>query len=331
MRFRNMMLAAGAVLVGVSATAQAQCTGASTQTRDLCTKASDIYQFLMPQLGGALAGGAAMPGQATTLGGFGHFAIGLRATAVQGTLPKADNISFSTTGATPTSFTANDQLIPMPTLDVGVGLFEGVNVGVTKVGAVDALLGLTFLPNVDGDGVSLNVKSSTAMGFGARVGAIEEGILWPSVAITYMSRKLPTATIAGHGATTASGVGTAPGNFSLNDLDVKASSWRIQAAKNFTILGLTAGFGGDKLENSTAISGSVSALGTTYALSSTSLSQSLNRTNMFVGASINLPLLRLSAEFGQQSGGSVARLTNAFGEAADASRSYFSAGVRLKF
>ncbi|MDQ8153523.1 MAG: hypothetical protein P3B98_02575 [Gemmatimonadota bacterium] len=331
MRVRNAMLTVAVALVAGAAPVQAQCGGASVQTRDLCTKASDIYQFLMPQLGGALAGGAAMPGQGTTLGGFGHFAIGIRASAVQGTFPKADNISFSTTGATSTRFADNAQLIPMPTVDIGVGLFEGINVGVTKVGAVDALFGITYLPNVDGDGVSLNVESSTAFGFGARVGAIEEGILWPSVALTYVNRKLPTASIAGHGATTASGVGTAPGNFALNDLDVKATSWRIQAAKNFAILGLTGGFGGDQLENSTSISGSVSAAGTTYALANTALSQSLSRTNMFVGASINLPLLRLAAEYGQQSGGSVASLTNTFAEAADASRSYFTVGLRLKF
>lgn len=331
MRFRNTLVVAGVALVATAASAQAQCASASAQTRDLCTKASDLYQFLMPQLGGALAGGAAMPGQATTLGGLGHFAIGVRASAIQGKFPKADNISFSTTGPVATQFTANDQLIPMPTVDIGVGIFEGVNVGVTKVGAVDALASLTYLPNVDGDGVSLNVKSSTAFAFGARVGALEEGVLWPSVALTYVNRKLPTATIAGHGATTASGVGTAPGNFSLNDLDVKVSSWRIQAAKNFAVLGLTAGFGGDKLDNSTSITGSVTAVGQTYALNPTSLSQSLDRTNMFVGASINLPIFRLAAEYGQQSGGSVAALTNGFGDAADASRSYFSVGIRLKF
>ena len=79
------------------------------------------------------------------------------------------------------------------------------------------------------------------------------------------------------------------------------------------------------------ITGSVTAVGQTYALNPTSLSQSLDRTNMFVGASINLPIFRLAAEYGQQSGGSVAALTNGFGDAADASRSYFSVGIRLKF
>src|SRR5438874_348507 len=64
---------------------------ASNAAKDACTQAVDLFQFVAPQLGLALAGGNATLGQGGTLGGIGHFAISLRANAFQGDLPKVKN------------------------------------------------------------------------------------------------------------------------------------------------------------------------------------------------------------------------------------------------
>src|ERR1700716_1087732 len=57
-------------------------------TQDACQMAVDVFQFMAPQLGLALAGGNATLGQASTLGGLGHFSIGIRANFFEGDLPQ---------------------------------------------------------------------------------------------------------------------------------------------------------------------------------------------------------------------------------------------------
>src|SRR5438105_6671296 len=68
--------------------------GVPDQTRavqDACQKAIDLFQFMAPQLSIALTGGNATLGQGSTLGGLGHFSLGLRANVLRGDLPQFDN------------------------------------------------------------------------------------------------------------------------------------------------------------------------------------------------------------------------------------------------
>ena len=52
--------------------------------QDACQQAYDVYQFMAPQLGLALAGGNATLGTGSTLGGLGHFSIGVRVNVFKG-------------------------------------------------------------------------------------------------------------------------------------------------------------------------------------------------------------------------------------------------------
>ena len=86
---KKYMVIAGASLVACASTTFAQGGGLSSppcpqgtspidETRiaqDICTQAFDVYQFLAPQLGLALAGGNATLGQGGTLGGIGHASV----------------------------------------------------------------------------------------------------------------------------------------------------------------------------------------------------------------------------------------------------------------
>src|SRR5687768_18526669 len=65
----------------------------TTAAQDACQKAIDLFQYMAPQLGVAITGGNATLGQGGTLGGLGHFSIGLRINAVQGRLPQVNNAS----------------------------------------------------------------------------------------------------------------------------------------------------------------------------------------------------------------------------------------------
>src|ERR1700682_6533110 len=77
--------------------------GVPDQTRasqDACQKAIDLFKYMAPQLGVSITGGNATLGQGSSLGGLGHFSIGLRVNAVQGSLPQVQNVTPAVTGAT---------------------------------------------------------------------------------------------------------------------------------------------------------------------------------------------------------------------------------------
>jgi hypothetical protein len=328
---RHSMLVAGAALLAAASPVQAQC--ASGYTQDACQKTVDLFHFLTPQISTALAGGAATIGQGGVLGGFPHWALGIRASAVNGSFPQMDNVAFSTTGATRSNYSADDQLIPMATIDGSIGIYKGFPLGVTRVGGLDALLSATYLPSApEGGDVTVTLPGgSTKFGGGVRIGLLQESILIPGVAFTYLKRGLPTISVSGS-SDVSTGAGSAPGTFTLKELSLKASSWRLSASKSFMAFGLQAGLGQDTYDNSVGLDVTVNAappVGTQRA--SLSADYSMKRTNMYVGASLNFIIGKLVAEYGQVSGGSLPAAMNSFGSSADASRSYFSLGLRTGF
>src|SRR6476619_6393727 len=147
-----------AVNAGAQTTANSCAPGTS---QDACQMAVDVFQLLSPQLGLALAGGNAVLGSGSTLGGPGHFSIGLRANIFQGDLP--DITSFptpSTTGRVQhtgaSALPASTTIVGLPTADAAIGLFGGVPLPLTNVGGIDLLLSATYVPAI-GDSTS-NVR-----------------------------------------------------------------------------------------------------------------------------------------------------------------------------
>ncbi len=331
MRVRQAMMVAGAAFFAWASPAQAQCAAGYTQ--DACQKTVDLFNFLTPQISGALAGGAATIGQGGVLGGFPHWALGLRASAVRGAFPNVNDVAFNTGGAVRSTYTADDQFVPMATIDGSIGIYGGFPLGVTKVGGVDAILTATYLPSApDGGDVTVTMPGgSTKFGGGVRLGLLQESILIPGVAFTYVKRGLPKISVSGT-STANPGGSSAPGSFALTDLTMKTSSWRLSAAKSFMVFGLQAGVGQDSYDNSVGLSVTVSAappVGTQTA--SASPSYTMKRTNMYIGGSLNFIIGKLVAEYGQVSGGTLPAAMNSFGSSATASRSYVSVGLRTGF
>jgi hypothetical protein len=326
MKYR--VLVAGFLAVAIAAPMQAQtsaCAGGSTQ--DVCQKAFDMLNFMTPQLSTALASGNPTLGQGGALGGFGHFSIDIRGSAVNGSLPKLDGVGLSPLGAQHSTFTGKNQLIPMVSADAGIGLWRGISLGVTHVGGVDALVTMTYLPDIGSGGSSdeTNFKvngSHEKFGFGARLGLLEESAVTPGVSFAWVQRSLPSITASA----TVDAAGTnQSGTIALQDFAVKTSDWRITAAKSFLIFGLSVGAGQDKYDANSTISaaignGTPSLMPTTFAMT---------RTNYFVGAFVNLFVFKLEGEFGQVSGGKVPAAFNTFGSDAAKSRSYFTLGLRF--
>src|SRR3954468_6527142 len=298
-------------------------------SQDACQKAIDLFQYMAPQLGISITGGNATLGQGGNLGGLGHFSFGLRVNAVEGSLPQIQDIALSTNGATNTpAIDTKTQILPMPTADLAIGIFKGLPLAITNVGGVDLLVSAAYLPEFDGSGVSVKVPNgSLKLGYGARVGILQESLLVPGVSVSYLRRDLPTVNIAGNS-----------GNDSLyvNNFSLKTKAWRVTASKSLLLFGLAAGFGQDKYDASTDVSAHVAARPLPFNPPAAnagpiSLSQNLTRTNVFADLSMNLLLFKLTGEIGQVSGGTINTFNTFSGKQAADSRIYGSVGARFGF
>lgn len=294
-------------------------------SQDACQKAIDLFSYMAPQLGTSITGGNATLGQGGSLGGLGHFSVGLRVNAVQGSLPQVQDVSVATNGATSTRFDTKTQFIPMPTADLAIGIFKGLPLALTNVGGVDLLISAAYLPEFDNSGVSVKVPDgSLKLGYGARVGILQESLLIPGVSVSYLKRDLPTVNIA-----------ATSGNDSLvvDNLSLKTTAWRVVASKSLLLFGLAAGFGQDKYESSTDIRAYVAqgALNPEARAGPVTLAQNLTRTNVFANLSMNLLLLKLTGEIGQVSGGTINTFNTFSGKQAADSRIYGSVGARFGF
>jgi len=327
MRARHAMMMVGAAFLAWSAPAQGQC---STALADACAKAQDIFHFMTPQISTALAGGSTTLGQGGVLGGMPHWTVALRASAVQGAFPEVGDLWFSTTNKQVTNLPSKSQLVPMASLDGAIGLYEGFPLGVTRVGGVDLLLTATFLPKPSSGSGDVQIDlpgGSTKFGYGVRVGLLQESLVVPGVSFSWVKRGLPTIAISGASITPPGG-SLVGGTFTLENLDIKTSSWRISASKSFVLFGIEGGLGQDKYDNSAGALVTVQGQSQRF-----DVSNSMNRTNIYAGLTMNIFIGKLVGEVGQVSGGSVPALFNTIDESHDASkgRSYFSLGFRTGF
>jgi hypothetical protein len=326
MRFH--MIVAGLLAAVIAAPAQAQCP---TAAADGCQKAVDLLNFMTPQLATSLVGGNPTLGQGGTLGGLGHFSIDLRASGMNAQLPQGSNVGLSTTGAKSSTFTTKSQLFGVPSVDAGIGLWRGLSLGVTHVGGIDAIVTMTYLPNLNSGGGSNQTNftvngSNEKFGYGFRLGLLEESVVTPGVSFVWVQRDLPSISLSDSVSASGSNPG---GTIALNNFAVNTSAWRITAAKSFLIFGLSAGVGQDKYDANSSIAVAVSAPGNPSGTQSSSFS--MTRMNYFVGAYVNLFVFKLEAEYGQVTGGTVPAALNNFGTDPATSRSYFTAGLRFGF
>jgi hypothetical protein len=348
MRFRSIALST-LMCVSAAAVAQAQgtadpnCVNSPKQVRDACQEAVDMYQLMMPQLGFAITGGNATLGQGGTLGGLPHFSIGLRGNVlVPGSVPDIGQAKPDTSGMQQRpAFPTKDIPFGLPAVDVAIGLFKGIPLPLTNVGGVDLLLSGAYIPNYKATfeggtpgSVEVVVDQPLKIGYGVRVGLLQESLLIPGVSVTYFKRDLPTTSIIG--SVQSQGLQNVNDSLIIRDFSEKTTAWRIVASKSFLLLGVAAGYGQDKYSSGVNIKASVTRdLGgiigqQTFQTPLIPLKQDLTRTNMFVDAQLNLFILKLVAEAGQVSGGSV-NTFNTFDPAADGPRKYLSAGIRFGF
>lgn len=294
-------------------------------TQDACQQAIDIFQLMAPQLGIAITGGNATLGQGGALGGLGHFTVGIRANVLEGTVPKLQ--SPSATGAVQRSnYPTSSQFLGLPSVDASVGLFKGLPLGLTNVGGIDLLLSAFYAPKYSANNVSVDPDSPLKIGYGVRVGILQESILVPGVSFTFLHRDLPRTTIAGY---------SGGDSLIIRGLEDNTSAWRLVASKSLILFSLAAGVGQDKYDAKATMLGAMQGTfgtftGTVYS-DPVALNQNLTRTNYFADVSLNMLLAKIVGEIGMVSGGNIPPTFNHFDTAPDKSRLYGSIGARIGF
>lgn len=307
--------------------------GNSRYTADACQKASDLFQYIAPQLGVAVAGGNAVLGQGGTLGGLGHVYVSLRANVLSGRVPQIDAVAPSISGPRADTFPTNRQLIALPIADVVVGLFRGIPLGVTNVGGLDLLVNATYLPALTTGGVQLREPNgSIKLGIGARLGILQESLLVPGVSATFVRRQLPEIqVIAPSGGDT----------LRVDNANVRADSWRLVVSKTLFIVALAAGAGQDRYHSTATVSAYVAprvldpsgpVVSPASSAGPVPFGQDVTRTTYFGDATLNiLPIVKLIGEIGRASGGAVQTYNTFQGDTPNAARVFGSLGLRIGF
>ena len=328
------MLFAAVILSAVRVSAQgidAQCPpGANNSngdpdntkvSQDACQKAIDLFKYMAPQLGAVLAGGNATQGVAGTLGGIGHFSLGIRGNLLNGSLPEVDRVVPNTRGAQQSTYTLDTKPVGFVTADLAVGLFKGLEG--SGFGAIDGILTASYIPEYNGESVEVTVPSGgLKLGYGAKVGILSETATRPGISVSYVDRELPTVTIVG-----ASG----DDRLELAGVHVRAKSWRGVVGKKLLFLGLGAGYGRDTYDSNATITVTVAPRAATQGGTGGPilLSQNLSRNNMFATAWIDGRVLRIVGEFGRVSGGSITTYNQFTGVQPADARNYGSIGISI--
>lgn len=287
--------------------------------QDACQKAIDLFKYMAPQLGAVLAGGNPTQGFGGTLGGLGHFSFGIRGNGLQGSLPEVDRVVPNTRGAQQSTYTIDTKPVGFVTADLAIGLFPGI--ATNGFGALDAIVSASYVPEFDGASVDVAVPSgSIKLGFGAKLGIMKETAVRPGVSVSFLERRLPKVTITG-----ASG----DDRLLLENIDVRARSWRVVAGKSFLFLGAGAGFGRDNYDSNASITVNVAARAATQGGvgGPIALGQNLARNNFFGSVWIKSPIMRIVGELGVVSGGDIVTYNAFTGTQAADSRTYASVGL----
>ena len=316
------------LLLGASSAVLAQssqCPGGPLGSKpltvqDACQKTVDLFEYMAPQLGGAITGGNATLGQGGAIG-LGHFSIGIRINVLQGSVPQLTqaNAIPVPTGAVATIYNTDDTPIPMPTADAAVGLFSGFPFGLTNVLAVDGLLSASYVPNVNQSNVSVEPDNPVRLGYGVRVGIIQESIVTPAVAVTYLRRDLPSLVITGN----ATGA-----TLRLNDFDETTQAWRFVLSKSLAMFGVTLGIGQDQYHSQASAVATV----LTFTSDPVNVVQKMTRTNVFGDLAFNVPFFKFVLEAGEITAGGDPNTFNTFtGRGIVDPRWYGSIGARFAF
>lgn len=289
--------------------------------QDACQKAIDLFKYMAPQLGAVVAGGNATQGVTGTLGGPGHFSLGVRANVLSGSLPEIDRVVPNTRGAQQSTYTLDTKPVGFVTADFAAGLFKGLQG--SGFGALDGILTASYIPEYNGESIEVTVPSGgLRFGYGAKVGILGETAARPAVSLSYVDRELPPVSIVGS---------SGDDRLELAGVRIRAKSWRGVVGKKLAFLGVGAGYGRDMYDSNATITVIVAPRSATQGGTGGPilLGQKISRNNIFGTAWIDGKVLRIVGEVGRVSGGSITTYNLFTGVQPADARNYASFGLSI--
>lgn len=284
-------LLAGLLLVAIASPALAQnseCSAYVSNTRRVCDAAVDGTRAFHPLAGVLVSGGNPTIGSAGTLGGLGHLSLSLRANAVELVLP---DVGY--TGSSTTVPAGQKILAPAPLLEGSLGLYKGMGNGLL---AVDFLGSAQLLPTNQIDNLTVEAGArrigeiAVGLGYGARIGILNEMGPLPALSVSVMRRNIPQIVYGD----------IAAGDQFSYAADLHATNLRLIASKRLMVLDFAAGLGWDKYTGDALI---------TFRDPITSVPQpaiplELNnsRALAFLNAGFSMSAVRLTGELGYMAG-----------------------------
>jgi hypothetical protein len=217
-----------------------------------------------------------------------------------------------------------DQALPFPTVDAALGIFPGVRLaGGLKVFAVDAVANLSYIPELTEENVSISpTDGSVKLGFGGRLGIIQESGATPGLGVSYLRRELPEIDVEAR---------INNDRLSVRSVAVESHAWRIMLQKTLNPVTLVIGAGRDRYTTAATADVEVTVAGVAFQASNIVANQKLDRDNVFADIAVNLSVLKIAAEVGYVRGGTVDTYNHFGTSRADKAHAYGSLGIRLSF
>lgn len=190
-----------ALIAGTSAPLVAQagaCPADSTAASRICQAGADLLTAFLPIEGLLVGGGNPVPGTAAASGKFGHARFAFRVGFASLTAPKT-----SFTGSSDTVLADKRLLVPLPRVDLAVGLFsKQLPLGTA---AIDLLGSAVLLPTKSITRVHIDDNArkigslALGLGFGFRAALLMKAPK-PTVSLSVMKRDMPSIRFGDRGA-----------------------------------------------------------------------------------------------------------------------------------
>ncbi|MGH7582161.1 MAG: hypothetical protein ACREL5_02920 [Gemmatimonadales bacterium] len=332
--FNNLVGSAFKVAVVLGSVAVAACDDGyygfgDSRLTDAAEKSHDIGQYFMVARGDQVAADQGVASEGGPLGASSSVSVSVQVHGINTVTPEIGATSLVTDQSTPTTnVPTSTSRTASVSLDGAVRVLKGVGSGTARALGVDVIGGVTHLPDPAPNGWSARAASPWSVDLGLRLGVISETATSPGIAFTIMHHWVPMA------AYSASGLATTGGGLmemDINALDVGVNSWRVTASKVIGRFGINAGLGVDHYSGSYTYSASLVQDGETVN-GSDAETAGVSRTNLSLGAWYRIGRIRVTGEFGHQTGGSLIYYTATSFDAPTgkvSGRSYFSAGARI--
>jgi hypothetical protein len=290
----------------------------SSNDYNICNAAIDGTVLATPVAGLLVSGGNPVLGSIQTLGGLGHFGFTLR---VNATRLRTPDLNYD--GSTTTVGQDQEVVAPAPLVEAAVGLFKGFN-GFFSVDALGSaqLLPTNVIHNLSVDKNAHKIGSiALGLGYGARVGVVNQKGPIPSVTVSVMRRDIPRITYGN--------VTTGGDNYSYS-LDLHATNLRAVAGYHLSIFNIGAGVGWNKYTGSANI-GFVPNGGVLPAQTINNVKLESTRTMAFLTTAIELSFVKIGAEVGYQYGKAENLATTFTGNNPTDKRLFAGGGLRFSF